>query len=320
MGRIIAGFASSHAYALVEPTEWDWMRERSRTRYKSRHGTEPPVHPKVAEESLEKRQIRYKRVSEGLNFLRDTLKEKKPDALILIGDDQNEHFKEDNVPQVGIYVGEEFFTTERSEGGRQRGARYRCHSELAHELLKGLVEREFDVAFSKFFPQDELLSHAHCQILKRLVPEGDIPIIPLFVNAIHMPAISPGRCYRLGQAIKEIVESRPSGERLAIYASGGLSHFPPDYPFRFYKGPYTLGSISEEFDRRIVELIARGEGEKLTQLTSQDLLENGSLETKNWIVLLGAMGKALPRMLAYEPFYSAIMGMGVAYWELEGAS
>jgi len=32
----------------------------------------------------------------------------KPDALILIGDDQNENFKEDNLPQIAIYLGEQF--------------------------------------------------------------------------------------------------------------------------------------------------------------------------------------------------------------------
>jgi len=317
MGKIIAGLASSHAYALAEPTEWDRMRARSRARYKDRYGVEPPLHPKVAEETLEKRQLRYKCVRDALEFLKEMLKEKKPDALILIGDDQDENFKEDNVPQVAIYVGDELFATERRDGVRQRFGRYRCHSDLAHDLLDGFVERGFDVAFSKFFPKDEILSHAHCQILKRFVPEGDIPIIPLFINAIHVPSISPARCYRLGQAIREIIEGRPSEERIAIYASGGLSHFQPDYPFRYYKGPYTLGSISEEFDRRVVELMARGEGEKVAQLTSQDLLENGDIETKNWVVLLGAVGKVLPRVLVYEPFYSGIMGMGVGCWELE---
>lgn len=317
MGKIVAGMASSHAYALAEPTEWDRMRERSQARLSERQGIEAPVHPRVAEEGLENREERYARIREGLGFLQEMLRLKRPDVLILIGDDQNENFRENNVPQIAIYVGEGFFATERRDGQKQRLARYSCPSSLAQDLLTGLIEREYDVALCRSFPDDELLSHAHCQILKRFVPDGDIPIIPIFVNAVHIPNISPRRCYHLGQAIREIVEKHPSEDRAVIYASGGLSHFPPDYPFRFYKGPFTLGSISEEFDRRIVNLIARGGGEKLAELTSQELLENGALETKNWIVLLGAMGNTLPRMLIYEPFYSAIMGMSVAYWELE---
>ncbi len=318
MAKIIAGMASSHAFALVDPNEWDRMREMTRQRFKQRYGVEPPPHPKVAKESIDERQARYQRVKAGLNFLRERLEEKKPDALILIGDDQDENFKENNLPQIAIYVGENFFTTERrQDGGRQRGAHYRGHPALAYHLLNGLVERDFDVAFSKFFPESELLSHAHGPILRTVLPGADIPVVLLFVNAIHVPAIGPTRCLRLGQAVKEIVEKRPSEERVAVYASGGLSHFTAGYPWLYYKGPYTLGSISEDFDRRAVELMARGEGEKLAQLSSQDLLENGDIEMRSWIVLLGAMGRVPAQVLAYEPFYSALMGMGVAYWELE---
>ncbi len=318
MGKIIAGMASSHAYALVDPDNWDQMRERTRGRYRSRYGVEPPIHPKVAEESLEDRRQRYDRVKEGLNSLRVTVQKKKPDALILIGDDQNEHFTEQKVPQMAVYVGDEIFTTDRPEGGnRQRGARYSCHSDLAHSLLDGLIERDFDMAFCRSFPNSELISHAHGPILRTIMPEANIPIVILFINAIHVPGMSPGRCYRLGQAIRDIVEKSPSDLRVAIYASGGLSHFTASYPWPYYKGPYTLGGISEEFDRRAVELMAQGNGEKLTQLTSQDLLENGGPEMRSWIALLGAMGKVAPRFLIYEAFYSALMGMGVAYWELE---
>lgn len=317
MGKIVAGMASSHAFALSDPSEWDRSRERNRSMYARRFGVEPPIHPKIAEETPEVRQLRYKPVREGLDFLRETLKEKRPEALILIGDDQNEHFKEENLPQIAVYLGGELFTTERREGGRERGPRYRCHSELAQGLLDGLIEREFDVAFCRSFPNSELISHAHGPILRTVMPEADIPVVLLFINAIHVPGISPRRCYRLGQAIKEIIGRRPSGERVALYASGGLSHFTGGYPYKYYKGPYTYGCISEEFDRRALDLMARGEGEKVAQLTSQDLLDNGDPEMRSWITLLGSVGDVPARVLAYEPLYSGILGMGVAYWELE---
>ncbi len=64
--------------------------------------------------------------------------------------------------------------------------------------------------------------------------------------------------------------------------------------------------------------MSKGDGEKLTQLTSQDLLDNGGIEMRSWITLVGAVGEVPAKVLAYEPFYSAIMGIGVAYWELEG--
>jgi len=317
MGKIVAGLASSHAFALSNPSDWDRARERNRATYKSRYGIDPPIHPKIAEETMEVRQVRHQKVREGLDFLQKNLKEKRPDALILVGDDQNEHFKEDNLPQIAVYLGEEIFATERQEGGRLRGPRYPCHSGLAQDLLNGFIERDFDVAFCKSFPNSELVAHAHAPILRRIVPDADIPVVLLFVNAIHVPAPSPGRCYRLGRAIKEIVERRPAGERVAVYASGGLSHFTSGYPYRHYKGPHTYGSISEEFDRGALRLMEQGKGAKLAELTSQDFLENGDVEMRSWMVLLGAAEEAPARVLAYEPLYSGIMGMGVAYWELE---
>jgi len=120
MGKVVAGMASSHAYALVNPTGWEAMRQRTKANYKRRYGVEPPLDPKIAEETLEGNQERYSRVSAGFDFFREKLKEKKLDALILIGDDQDEHFTEQNVPQFAIYVGDGFFNTERSMGGGEK--------------------------------------------------------------------------------------------------------------------------------------------------------------------------------------------------------
>jgi hypothetical protein len=317
MAKIVAGMASSHASALSGPAVWEKSRERNRLMYKKRFGVEPPVHPKIGEESMGERQLRYQRVRDGLNFLRDELQRKKPDALILVGDDQHEHFKDDNVPQIAIYLGEEVFATERQGDGRQRGPRYSCHSELAHNLLQGLIDRGFDVSFCRSFPNSELLAHAHGPILRTVMPAANIPVVLLFVNAIHIPAPSPRRCYRLGQAIRETVEGWPTGERVAVYASGGLSHFTAGYPWGAYEGPFFYGCISEEFDRKTLESMAHGEGHKLAELTSQDLLQNGDIEMRSWIVLAGAMGKVPARVLAYEPLYSGYLGMAVSYWEAE---
>lgn len=316
MGKIIAGMASSHAFTLLDPGEWDQFRERNRAMYRKIYGVEPPVHPKIAGEPLDARRARYENVRRGLDFLRDALEAKKPDALILVGDDQNEQFKEDNLPQISIYLGKEFYTTEMLSGRRDRGTPYRCHTELAEEMLNGLVERDFDVSFSRSFPKDELLAHAHGPILRRVLPGASIPVVLVFVNAIHVPAPSPRRCYRLGQAIREIVHGRPPEERVAIYASGGLSHFTAGYPYRHYHGPFSYGSISEDFDRRALEWMVRGEGEKLGQLSSADLLDHGNIEMRSWIVVLGAVGKVPAKILAYEPFYSGNMAMAVSYWEV----
>lgn len=320
MSTLSAGMASSHAATVVEPVKWDEGRAANRESYKKRYGTEPAIHPKALQEKMEVRESRYKWIRDALEFLRRKLQESRPDAVILVGDDQDENFSEDNWPQIAIYVGDEFFSTKREGGRRERGPRYECHAGLANDLLRGLVEREFDISYSKKFPNSELLSHAHCQILDRLLPEANIPVVPLFVNATHPPIITPRRCFSLGQAVREIIDNRSGSERVVVFASGGISHFPAGFPWRYYKGPFTYGSISEEFDRKIMEQIARGEGDMLAQLTSQELIENGNDEMRSWIIAVGAIGKARPYLLNYEALYSAGTGMAVGYWDLKNDS
>jgi aromatic ring-opening dioxygenase catalytic subunit (LigB family) len=319
MGRIVAGFASSHANTLVEPSRWDERREHNRLGYKKRYGVEPPIHPNVAAESIEVREKRYQPIRDGLVFLRDRLRNTKPDAFILIGDDQNENYREDNLPQIAIYLGDHVIPVDRhNEGNQGQRVSYRCHTELANTLLSGLVERDFDVASSKSFPREELLAHAHAPILRRIIPDADVPVVLIFVNAIHVPTISPKRCYRLGQAIQNIIEhQRPVGERVSIYASGGLSHFTAGYPWPHYKGTHAYGSICEEFDHKLIDYMKRGYGERLSEFTSQDLLDNGEIELRSWITLLGAVGQTPAQVLAYEPFYSGNMAMSVAFWDVE---
>ena len=232
MAKIISGLASSHAFALIDPSDWDARRERNRLGYKQRYGAAPPAHPKIAEENDETRKLKHRNVRNGLDFLRNAVKQSTPDAIILIGDDQNENFVETNLPQIAIYLGDTVVTTEPGKNGqRERGPTYRCHARLAKELLHGLVEQDFDVASCTSFPRDELISHAHGPIMRTVDPEAQVPFVLVFVNAIHVPAIGPGRCYRLGQAIKDILSRNGSEDRIAIYASGGLSHFTSGYPW-----------------------------------------------------------------------------------------
>jgi aromatic ring-opening dioxygenase catalytic subunit (LigB family) len=313
MGQIVAGLASSHAFTLLPLEQWDGFRERNRAGYHRRYGVDPPVHPRLAEERPDENRQRFHRVQEGLEQLRKKLSETRPDALIVIGDDQDENYKEENLPQIAIYLGEHVVAVDRLSGERHE---YRCHRELAEEILSGCVEAGFDMATSKTYPNNELLSHAHGPPLKVLTPEREIPIVVLFVNAIHVPAVSPGRCYRLGLAIAEIVAAGPS-RRVAVYASGGLSHFTAGYPWRHYKGPESYGGICEEFDRNALDLMAQGQGAQLAKLTSEDLLQHGDIEMRSWITLLGCVGRTPARVLAYEPLYRALMGMAVAYWPVE---
>ncbi len=109
----------------------------------------------------------------------------------------------------------------------------------------------------------------------------------------------------------------PAGERIGLYASGGLSHFTAGYPWAAYDGPRVHGSIDDEFDRRTLKCLATGNGYELSKLTSEDLLNSGNIELRSWICAVGAVGGNTPWASVYEPFPPRLMGMAVAWTNCE---
>jgi hypothetical protein len=312
MAEIVAGMASSHAYTFMSPDIWDDRRQRSREGYQRRNGKEAPEQPQIAQETTEANRERYQRtIGRGLQTLKEQLRTLQPDVLVLIADDQGENYRE-HIPQFAIYTGDQVTSVDRESN---RTLEHACDGKLANWLLNDWVEAEFDVASSRAFPEDKLISHAHAQVLSFLEPS--MPIVPVFVNSIHMPAPSPARCYAFGQCLGKSLQAYPEAKRVALYASGGLSHFSQGFPYKAYGGPRTLGFIAEDFDREIVGWMRNGEGERLTGLTSRELLDNGDIELRCWITLCGVLGPRRPQWLEYEPFYRGIMGMAVAYWPVE---
>jgi aromatic ring-opening dioxygenase catalytic subunit (LigB family) len=318
MGSLVAAMASSHAFAVAPPEKWDELRERNRNVYAQRQNVPvPPPHERVGEESWNDVQTRYGRVRDGLFELKRIIEESKPDALIVIGDDQNENYTSQNVPQFAIYTGSEAIFFDRLF---KKERTYRCDGEIARAILDGAVEAGFDLSFSENFPDKRLISHAHAEPLMRiLLPDADVPIVPIYVNAIHPPGPTPARCYAFGQMLADIIRNHLAKKRVAIYASGGLSHFTAGYPWRFYRGPFGYGCISEDFDRKVLQWIADGKVNKLAELSSAELLDHGEIELRSWIVLAGAVGAVPARVLAYEPLYRGLMGMAVAQWPLGAA-
>jgi aromatic ring-opening dioxygenase catalytic subunit (LigB family) len=319
VGFLVAAVASSHAFAVTPPEKWDELRERNRNVYAQRQNVPvPPPHERLGQESWSDIQTRYGRVRDGLIELKRIIEESKPDALIVVGDDQNENFTSQNVPQFAIYTGPEVVFFDRLFKEERT---YRCAAEIARVILNGAVEADFDLSFSENFPDKRLISHAHVEPLMRiLLPNADVPIVPIYVNAIHPPGPTPARCYAFGQVLGGIIRNQLADRRIAIYASGGLSHFTAGYPWRYYRGRFGYGCISEDFDRRILQWMANGEMSKLAGLTSTELMDHGDIELRSWIVLAGAVGEVPAQVLVYEPLYRGLMGMAVAQWPVNATA
>lgn len=308
MAEIRAAFGTSHAFALMPPAEWDGFRAKNRAGYQRRFGTLPPEQPQVQDESDAVIRDRYARISAAHGEIRAALAADPPDALIIIADDQNENLTRANLPQVAIYTGGDFITS-REPLDKRRSA-----PALAEAIHVHAVERDVDMAEINAFADDLLFAHAYGPVLKAIDPDGAIPVVPFFLNEIHVPAPSPARCYHIGQVLGEAIRAFSGCESVALIASGGLSHYTAGYPWTHYHGALGYGAIDESFDHWVLEQLSDGNGRRLAELTSEELLTSGAVELRAWIAMLGAIGSAKPSALVYEPFYRGIMGMGVARW------
>jgi len=166
------------------------------------------------------------------------------------------------------------------------------------------------------------IQRSHVAFAKKLSGNGrltlvDVPTaVPAFGRVWEQARRSQPGMLRLDE---RWIRNHLADKRITIYASGGLSHFTAGYPWRFYRGPFGYGCISEDFDRKILQWIADGQASKLAELSSAELLDHGEIELRSWIVLAGAVGSVPGRVLAYEPLYRGLMGMAVAEWPLNVA-
>lgn len=304
---------SSHAYTFVDPADWDLKREHTRAAYVKRLGVDPPPeHSSIDSETLEDNERRYERVRRGLDEHKQRLHALQPDVIVMIGDDQNENYGASLRPQFAVFTGSHVDAVDIT-GNATRS--YECDGVLGYHLVERSVGDGFDTAFSERFDSDRLLSHAHQQPLDLLEPPADCKVVPVFVNAIHVPGPEPRRCLDFGRSLRRAINDDGTDKRVVIYASGGWSHFTSGYPWDHYDGSHQLGSIAVDFDQILVERLVDGDVEFFAGLTSNDLLRNGDVEFRQWLIMLGLLGPVVPRWVVYEPFFRAVMGMAVAYWE-----
>ena len=311
---IVAAFATSHAYTFQEPESWDARRTRSKANVAKKAGRLAEDTREAQAETLEDNRSRYAAIRSAHQEIRTRLQRMRPDAVILIGDDQTENFGSENIPQFLVYTGGDYTA---DDWDRKHAATIANHPEIARTLVEGALEEGFDVSWAKTFKEGRLLSHAHTEPILYLVKPSGVPVVPLFVNAVHPPTPSPARCYAFGEALRRVVDRALRNQRIVLCASGGLSHFSPSHPWAHHVGTRYVGDISVAFDRRLVGWMQHGEGHRLAGFSSRELIEHGEAELRQWIVMLGAVGGARPEFLVYEPLYRSIMGMGVGWWSLQ---
>ena len=278
--------------------------------------------------------------------LRQTVADARPDVIVAFLDDHFENHFRNLMPSVSVAVAEQHtgpgehllellkFDAVQTFGGEK---------DLAEQILRTLVASGIDAARmgSAEFGNNLMVP------MRLLRPEGDIPIIPVYINVFTPPLITMQRAFEVGAAVRAAVED--SDKRIMFWGTGGLSHWPPiwepsrgsdDFLTRMKTfqnegrgylerdpdlwtdiGPYEIkmaeemgdACVNPEWDRDFLELLSRGDMQALFTWTYDDIEKqggHGGHEILNWMAVAGAMGGAGCEVLTYQPTPAWICGTG----------
>jgi 3-O-methylgallate 3,4-dioxygenase len=336
MAEIVLGIGSSHGPMLTTPPDqWELRadddRKNPQHHYRNRVWTYDELEAERKGENFadqlrpEVKQERYDRCQAALATLADVFAAAKPDAVVVVGNDQNEMFWSGLVPMFSVYWGETIpnslppadYAKNWPPGIRvamranapDEPVEYPGSPALGLHILKSVQDEGFDLTSMQKLPPHRggwtSIPHAFGFIFHRIMGDQVPPTVPIVENTFYPPnQPTIGRSIAFGRALAKAIRSWDGGKRVALIASGGLTHF----------------VIDEEVDGVILDAIRAGDASRLEDLT-EATFQSGTSEAKNWIPVIGAMAElgCAPTVVDYVPCYRSPAGtgnaMGFVYWK-----
>src|SRR5215472_11734764 len=231
-------------------------------------------------------------IFESYKPVQQWLADKRPDVLFFIYNDHITSFFFDHYSQFALGVGDRYWVAD--EGGGPRALPpIQGHPGLARHIAKGLVADEFDLSYF----QAKGLDHGCFSPLSLLWPHESgwpAPIVPLAVGVLEFPIPSARRCYKLGRSLRAAIQSYPEDLKVALVATGGLSHQVHGERSGFNNTPW---------DMQFLELIEK-DPERLCELTHAEYAEYGGFEGSEvimWLVMRGALSSNIKKI--HQTYY-----------------
>jgi aromatic ring-opening dioxygenase catalytic subunit (LigB family) len=242
-----------------------------------------------------------KRILASWESLRIDLERSNPDVLVMLTSEHWTNFFMDHIGAFCIGRGD------RYEGPVEPWLRVKHASvEGAPSLADDLLETAFADGFELGFSYELRFDHGTMVPLSFLLPNMDKKVVPIFFNALAPPRPSPARCVALGRVLGRRLRQRP--ERIALIATGGLSHDP---------GERNHGVIDTDFDARFLQSMSTGIPHTLSSYTDAELFAAGSgtPELLAWLALAGAMEGHGARQICYEAVPAWATGIGMVTYD-----
>jgi hypothetical protein len=329
MARIVGAFGVSHGPLLTTPPD-QWHQRASADMRNPRHAYRGAYYDYqgllaarnggfAAQLDLETKTQRYHACQAAVAEVARRYAACGANAAIILGNDQREIFKDDFTPAFLVYAGEKIENIYPDEEEVERldkmglaialqghvppgSAVYPGAPKIAEAVVDALIDREFDVSISYRMPRpnghEHGIPHAYGFIFRRIMNDAPPPTVPIFSNVgetRNQPRLA--RMIKFGHALKAAIDQLPDDLNIALFSSGGFTHF----------------TIDEEFDREVMAAMQAGDEEKLAQFPESWFWGN-TCETKSWYPMVAAMNDVGRKMdvIDYVPCYRSEAGTGQA--------
>ena len=266
----------------------------------------------------------------------EMVKEADPDLVIILGSNHFRGYWLDMMPAFCISVGE---VDCAGEHGTPKGEQL-TNQPLAIDICNSLMDSNFDMTFSTRLGVDHGISHA----IQWVLGENKIPVVPIVINCFAPPLPKMERCLDFAQALKKAIAELPADMKVAVIATGGLSH---QLPFPDWRKPksdnddFLVDSwkngrkdwtvyekrrreiiinsppqLNEEWDRNFLSLMEQGKLNTLPSTIEDEQLTtvagNGANEVRAWMIMAAVMDNQPADILCYSPMPEWLTGMAVA--------
>ena len=220
----------------------------------------------------------WKPFFDGFPPVREWLGRTKPDVVVIFYNDHGLNFFLDKMPTFAVGAAEQYVNADEGWGIPTLPP-FKGELDLSWHIINTVTEQDFDLVTC----QEMLVDHAFTLPMKLLWPEGDCPsVVPVCINTVQFPLPSAKRVYALGRAVGDAIHTWESDKKVAVLASGGLSH---------QLDGERAGFINKEFDLQFLSSLLTNP-EWATQFSIHDLVEKTGtqgVELLMWLAMRAAL-------------------------------
>tara|TARA_R110000851_G_scaffold327394_1_gene496925 strand:+ start:101647 stop:102480 length:834 start_codon:yes stop_codon:yes gene_type:complete len=241
-------------------------------------------------------------VFDAFTRLGQKIKSADPDVVVILSDDHMHNFFLNNMPAFCI--------------GATNGYKTPVEHWLKAEkrVLEGdpdlgayLVNESMKAGFDPSFSMDLTLDHGVLTPLELAGIADSVCIVPVLVNCVQPPLPSLQRTLDFGYALGDAIRRYPNAERIAVLATGGLSHD---------LSTPRMGMVNAEFDQRFLSLLAKADDAELVRYATDHVDEagNGTEEIRTWLMAYGIAASRRFQCNYYKPLANWYTGIGLGEW------